>query len=91
MSLRSTGRVLKFGLTNFSKETELLTALAYFTKTGEELYSPRPLERFVRVLPLPAGVPDAGVVRLTVVKRAPYYGPDSGEVTLYTRRVPYSP
>lgn len=80
----------KFGFTNFSKDTEMRTALARFTQTGEELYSPLPRERFARTLPLPASVPGAGVVRLTVVRRTPYYGPDSGETTLYTRNVPYA-
>lgn len=91
--LDKTGAVVhatKFGLAKFAQPSDLATALTYFTKTGEELYAPRPGERFTRALPLPDGVPDAGVVRLTVTKRKPYYGPDSAQRTLYVRETPYS-
>lgn len=80
----------KFGLARFAQPSDLATALTYFTKTGEEIAAPGPGERFTRVLPLPDRVPDAGVVRLTVVKRKPYYGPDSAQRTLYVRETPYS-
>jgi hypothetical protein len=80
----------KFGLAAFGQPSDLTTALTYFTKTGEELYAPKPGERFQRALPLPAAVPEEGVLRLTVVKRKPYYGPDSVERVLYTRETPYS-
>lgn len=80
----------KFGLASFAQPSELQTALTYFTKTGEELYAPKPGERFARAFAIPAAVPDAGVVRLTVLKRKPYYGPDSAERVLYTRTTPYS-
>lgn len=80
----------KFGLAAFAQPSDLATALTYFTKTGEELYAPKPGERFTRVLALPASLPASGVLRLTVVKRKPYYGPDSAERVLYTREKAYS-
>jgi hypothetical protein len=80
----------KFGITRFTQPSELETALKSFTKTGEKLYSPRPMEVFAPVLPLPAGLPARGTVRLTVLKRKPYYGPDSVERTLYRREAKYS-
>jgi hypothetical protein len=48
------------------------------------------MEVFAPVLPLPAGLPARGTVRLTVLKRKPYYGPDSVERTLYRREAKYS-
>lgn len=80
----------KFGLAAFAQPSDLQTALTYFTKTGEELYAPKPGERFTRRLSLPDGVPDSGVVRLTVLKRKPYYGSDEGQRSLYVRETPYA-
>lgn len=80
----------KFGLAAFAQPTEKATAESYFSKTGEELYAPKPGERFQRALPVPDGAPDRGVLRLTVIKRKPYFGPDSAERVLYTRDAPYA-
>ena len=80
----------KFGLAAFAQPSERATAESYFSKTGEELYAPKPGERFARALPVPAGAPDRGVLRLTVIKRKPYFGPDSVERVLYARDAPYA-